>query len=63
MKKQPVGVNPKKGPEPPVRFFIDFSFMRASGSNYRSPCLGSDHVLEYFEGLSSYLIVVDKASY
>jgi hypothetical protein len=62
VKKQPVGIDPEKVPEPQMRFFMDFGFMGASRSNYRSPRLGTDRVIECFEGFSAYLIVVDEAS-
>jgi hypothetical protein len=41
---------------------MELGFMWASRSDYRSPCLGLDHVVECFEGFSAYLIVVDEAS-
>ncbi len=36
--------------------------MRSLRSNYRSPQLGLDHVVECFERYSVYLIILDKAS-
>jgi hypothetical protein len=63
VKKQPDGINPKKALELGMRFFMDFGFMRASHSDYRSPRLGTDQVVECFESFSAYLIVVDEASH
>jgi hypothetical protein len=63
VKKQVASVDPEKASEPRMRFFMDFGFMRASHSDYPSPYLGSDCVIECFEGFSAHLIVVDKASH
>jgi hypothetical protein len=63
VQKQPVGVNPEKTPELRMRFFMDFGFMRASFSDYCSPCLGSVCIVECFDGLSTYLIVAEEASH
>jgi hypothetical protein len=62
VQKQPIGHDPDKAPAPKMRFFMDFGFMRSLHSDYCSTRLGLNHVVECFEGYSSYLIIVDKAS-
>ena len=41
---------------------MDFGFMRASTSDYSTPNLETDRVVESFDGCVAYLIIVDKAS-
>jgi hypothetical protein len=62
VQKEPTGHNTEKAPEPKMRFFMDFGFMRSSRYNYCSPRLGINHVVECFEGYSVYLIIVDESS-
>jgi hypothetical protein len=61
VQKQPIRHDPEKAPAPKMRFFMDFGFMCSSHSDYRSPQLGLDRVVECFKGYSAYLIIVDKA--
>ncbi len=44
------------------RYYMDFGFMRASCSDYRKPNPKTDRVVQSWDGYSSYLLVVDKAS-
>jgi hypothetical protein len=44
------------------RFYIDFGFMQASASDYSWPDKSKDHVIQSFDGYSSYLLIVDEAS-
>jgi hypothetical protein len=62
IQKQARGQNPQRAMATKQRFFMDFGFMRASRSDYRSPKLGLDRVVECFEGYSAYLIIVDEFS-
>ena len=41
---------------------MDFGFMRASSSDYSTPNLETDRVVESFDGYLAYLIIVDEAS-
>ena len=41
---------------------MDFGFMRASTSDYSTPNLETDRVVESFDGYVAYLIIVDEAS-
>jgi hypothetical protein len=44
------------------RFYMDFGFMRASTSNYSQPSTKHDRVVLSYDGFSSYLLIIDKAS-
>ena len=44
------------------RFYMDFGFMRASAADYSSPHKGTDRVVRSYDGYSSYLLIIDKAS-
>jgi hypothetical protein len=44
------------------RFYMDFGFMRASSSDYSKPNKSLDRVVDSWDGFSSYLLIVDKAS-
>jgi hypothetical protein len=62
VQKQPTGHDPEKALEPKMRFFMDIGFMQSSRSNYHSPRLGINRVVECFKGYSVYLIIVDESS-
>ncbi len=59
VQKQPTGHDTEKAPEPKKQFFMDFDFMRSSRSDYHSPRLGINRVVECFKGYSAYLIIVN----
>ncbi len=44
------------------RFYLDFGFMHASTSNFNQPDKAHDQVAHSYDGYSSYLLIVDKAS-
>ena len=44
------------------RYYMDFGFMQASSSDYRKPNPKTDHVVQSWDGYSSYLLIVDEAS-
>jgi hypothetical protein len=44
------------------RFGMDFGFIRASTSDYKTPNLATDRVVESYDGFVAYLIIVDEAS-
>lgn len=62
IRKQPVGSDPEQAPLPGQRFSMDFGFMRASASDYTTPNLETDRMVESFDGYVAYLIIVDEAS-
>ena len=62
IRKQPAGSDPDRAVLPGQRFLMDFSFMRASASDYSTPNLETDRVVESFDGYVAYLIIVDEAS-
>jgi len=62
IRKQPVGSDPEQACLPGQRFSMDFGFMRASSSDYSSPNIATDRVVESFDGYVAYLIIVDEAS-
>ena len=62
VRKQPAGSDPDRAILPGQRFLMDFGFMRASASDYSSPNLETDRVVESFDGYVAYLIIVDEAS-
>ncbi len=43
-------------------FYMDFGFMRSSWSDYTHPNKRSNRVIQLWDGYSSYLLIVDKAS-
>ena len=61
IRKQPVGSDPEQALLPGQRFLMDFGFMRASSSDYSTPNLETDRVVESFDGFVAYLIIVDEA--
>ena len=62
IRKQPVGSGPEQAILPGQRFLMDFGFMRASSSDYSTPNIETDRVVESFDGYVAYLIIVDEAS-
>ena len=62
IRKQPAGSDPVQALLPGQRFSMDFGFMRASSSDYSTPNLETDRVVESFDGYVAYLIIVDEAS-
>ncbi len=62
MRKQSVGHDPDRALLPGQRFFIDFGFLRASTSDYHSPNLTTDRVVQSFDGFVAYILIVDEAS-
>jgi hypothetical protein len=62
VQKQPTGHDTERAPEPRMRFFMDFSLMWSSCSDYRYPRLGITRVVECFVEYSLYLIIVDESS-
>ena len=62
VRKQPSGSDPDRAILPGQRFLMDFGFMRASSSDYSSPNLETNRVVESFDGFVAYLIIVDEAS-
>ncbi len=44
------------------RFYLNFGFMHASTSNFNQPNKAQDRVVHTYNGYSSYLLIVDKAS-
>ncbi len=42
---------------------MEFGFMRASASDYSRPDKTKDHVIQSFDGYSSYLLIIDEASH
>ncbi len=44
------------------RFYLDFGFMRALTLNFNQPDKAHDWVVHSYDGYSSYLLIVDKAS-
>ncbi len=45
------------------RYYMDFSFMRVSCSDYRKPNPKTGQVVQSWDGYSSYLLIVDEASH
>ena len=62
IRKQPVGSSSSPAPLPGQRFLMDFGFIRASTSDYSTPNIETDRVVESFDGFVAYLIIVDEAS-
>jgi hypothetical protein len=44
------------------RSYMDFGFMRASTSNFSQPSKKHDRVMLSYDGYSSYLLIINKAS-
>jgi hypothetical protein len=44
------------------RFYMDFSFMRASATDYSCPHKLTDQVVSSYDGYTSYLLIIDEAS-
>ena len=44
------------------RFYMDFGFLRALTSNYSRPNT-KECIIEYFDGFSSYLLIIDEVSH
>jgi len=61
IRKQPVGRNPNVS-ERGKQFHMDFGFLRASSEDFRKTNLKTDRIVESFDGYTSYLLVVDKAT-
>ena len=62
MQKQAAGRAVARTTEIGRRFYMDFSFMRASSSDYSIPNKKLDRVVTSWDGYSSYLLIVDEAS-
>lgn len=62
IRKQPVGRNPITVSERGKQFHMDFGFLRASSEDFRKTNLKTDRIVESFDGYTSYLLVVDKAT-
>ena len=62
VRKQPAGTHSEQAILPGQRFLMDFGFMRASTSDYSTPNIERDRVVESFDGYVAYLIIVDEAS-
>jgi hypothetical protein len=62
VQKQPAGKAVERTSEVGRRFYMDFGFMRASSSDYTAQNKSVDRVVTSWDGYSSYLLIVDKAS-
>ena len=62
VQKQAAGKAMERTSEVGRRFYMDFGFMRASSSDYTKPNKKLDRVVDSWDGYSSYLLIVDKAS-
>jgi hypothetical protein len=62
VRKQPVGRDPAHTLLPGQRFFIDFGFLWASSTNYDTPNLATDCVVQSFDGYVTYVLIVDEGS-
>ena len=62
VKKQATGSSNTQSVLPGQRFGMDFGFIRASTSDYKTPNLVTDRVVESFDGFVAYLIIVDEHS-
>jgi hypothetical protein len=63
VQKQAAGKSAKRTMDVGRRFYMDFGFMRASSSDYSRPNKKHDWVIDSWDGYSSYLLVVDEASW
>jgi hypothetical protein len=43
-----------------IRFYMDFEFIRASSADYCRPNINRDHIIDSYDGYSSYLLIVVK---
>jgi len=62
IRKQPANKSADCLEECGSEFFMDFGFMRASNEDYKRPNKMSDRVILSYDGYSSYLLIVDRAS-
>jgi hypothetical protein len=62
LKKQPAQRSAVCTTECKQRFNMDFGFMRSSTSDYAHPNKSTDWVVSSYDGYTSYLLIIDKAS-
>jgi hypothetical protein len=62
IRKQAAQRSAVRMPDRQQRFYMDFGFMRASTSDYSRRDKTKDWVVFSYDGFSSYLLIVDKAS-
>ncbi len=63
MQKQAAGKSAERTTDVGRRFYMDFGFMRALSSDYSRPNKKHDWVIDSWDRYSSYLLVVDEASW
>ena len=63
VQKQAAGKSAERTMDVGRRFYMDFGFMRASSLDYSRPNKKHDWVIDSWDGYSSYLLVVDEASW
>jgi hypothetical protein len=61
VRKQPAQHTAKRMTEARRRFYMDFSFMRASTSEYGQPNKSQDRIVLSFDNYTSYLLIIDEA--
>jgi hypothetical protein len=59
VRKQPAGSHAEQALLPGQHFLMDYGFMRASTSDYATPNIETDRVVESFDGYVAYLIIPD----
>jgi hypothetical protein len=62
IKKQPAQRSAVRTLECKRRFYMDFSFMRSSMSDYTRPNRSTDRVISSYDGYTSYLLIIDEVS-
>ena len=62
IQKKAAGSVARKLPRCGQRFYVDFGFLRASTEDYARPNEKGNRVVESFDGLNLYLLIVDEVS-
>jgi hypothetical protein len=62
IRKQAAQGSAKRTTDAEKRYYMDFGFMHSSCLDYSCPDNRTDHVIQSWDGYSSYLLIIDEAS-